>query len=90
MSFPRCLLFWKHTQAIVQAPCCQRWFDCAECHDEVSDHPFRISTKLRLQCKSCTRIFQKDLTMITERDRKCEGCDKFWNQRGKSILIGFP
>jgi uncharacterized CHY-type Zn-finger protein len=63
----------------IQATCCGSWFDCAECHDEKhSDHQFESSKTLRLMCKTCNRVFQKDLGLFAESDKHCEGCNIKW------------
>lgn len=32
-------------QVSIQTPCCKRWYECPECHDERENHPQRISAK---------------------------------------------
>lgn len=32
------------SQVSIQTPCCKRWYECSECHDEHEGHPQRIGT----------------------------------------------
>lgn len=51
----------------MRAPCCKRWFDCPQCHAEVSDHPLMKTAEIILACKKCKRTFRKDATYITSK-----------------------
>mmetsp|Transcript_4593 Transcript_4593/g.5030 ORF Transcript_4593/g.5030 Transcript_4593/m.5030 type:complete len:107 (-) Transcript_4593:691-1011(-) len=73
-----------NAKVFVQASCCNGWFDCAECHDEIKDHPFVAGKILRLLCKSCSRIFQRDLGMFLESDKYCEQCKDKWCVPGET------
>ncbi|CAM9196076.1 unnamed protein product, partial [Scytosiphon promiscuus] len=45
----------------IQTSCCRRWYECPECHDERENHPQRISNNVAFACKTCRKIFVKDL-----------------------------
>lgn len=65
-----------NAQVAVRAPCCQRFFDCPQCHVEVSDHPLARTTELAFVCKKCRRAFRKDLERFEEgSDEFCPHCD---------------
>lgn len=64
-----------NAQAAIRAPCCQKWFDCPECHAEVADHPLRKTTEMVFMCKKCRKAFRKDMTQFEESDEYCPHCD---------------
>ncbi|KAI9188038.1 hypothetical protein H9P43_002429 [Blastocladiella emersonii ATCC 22665] len=64
-----------NAQVSVRAQCCRRWFDCPECHEEVSDHPLRRTTEMVFACKKCKKVFRKDLGSLEEQDEFCPHCD---------------
>ncbi|TVY33639.1 Uncharacterized protein LSUB1_G005960 [Lachnellula subtilissima] len=35
-----------NAQVSIRAPCCRKWFDCAECHLESEDHPLLQRTEM--------------------------------------------
>ena len=49
-----------NAQVAVRAPCCRKWFDCPECHQEASDHPLQKTIELVFACKKCRKVFRKD------------------------------
>ncbi|KAJ0396738.1 hypothetical protein P43SY_009693 [Pythium insidiosum] len=57
--------------ANVQAPCCKRWFDCGECHFELSDHALVAAPELVFLCKRCRQPFRKDLVAFGVEDERC-------------------
>ncbi|KAF8741384.1 Enoyl-CoA hydratase/isomerase, partial [Rhizoctonia solani] len=57
-----------NAQAAIRAPCCQKWFDCPECHAETSDHPIRKTTDMVFMCKKCRKAFRKDMAAFEESD----------------------
>jgi len=72
-----------NAKVYVQAACCLEWFECAECHDELHpEHRFVMSRVIRLQCKVCRRVFQKDLGSMMESDKFCEQCHQCWSLPG--------
>jgi hypothetical protein len=40
----------------------QKWFDCAECHQENEDHELMKSTEIVFACKKCKKVFRRDMT----------------------------
>ena len=66
-------------QVYICSPCCGKWYECAECHDEnVLLHHFKTSTKLRLTCKVCKNCFNRDLQIFSQRDKHCDFCGNLW------------
>jgi transcription elongation factor Elf1 len=56
----------------------RRWFDCAECHTEASDHPLQKSSVMTMVCKKCKKAFRKDVADMEspdEADEYCPHCD---------------
>ncbi len=33
-------------QVSIQTPCCRRWYECPECHDERENHPMSVGTNV--------------------------------------------
>ncbi|GAB5592704.1 hypothetical protein Unana1_07604 [Umbelopsis nana] len=64
-----------NAQVAIRAPCCRRWFDCAECHAEVSDHPLRRTSEMAFACKKCKKTFRKDMSDFEDEDEFCPHCD---------------
>ncbi|GAA5890454.1 hypothetical protein JCM6882_002926 [Rhodosporidiobolus microsporus] len=64
-----------NAQASIRAPCCKKWFDCAECHADVSDHPLARTTEMAFMCKKCKKAFRKDMGTWDEADEFCPHCD---------------
>ncbi|EOR00477.1 hypothetical protein E3P92_03486 [Wallemia ichthyophaga] len=64
-----------NAQAAIRSPCCRKWFDCPECHEEKEDHPLAKSIELSFMCKKCKRAFRKDMTVFEESDEYCPHCD---------------
>ncbi|KAI8335371.1 hypothetical protein BC941DRAFT_472021 [Chlamydoabsidia padenii] len=67
-----------NVQVAIRAPCCRRWFDCAECHQEVSDHPLRKTDEMVFACKKCKKAFRKNMTDYEEEDEYCPHCDNHY------------
>lgn len=64
-----------NAQASIRAPCCQKWFDCPECHAETADHNLRKTTEMVFMCKKCRKAFRKDVGEFEESDEYCPHCD---------------
>ncbi|PVU85449.1 hypothetical protein BB560_007010, partial [Smittium megazygosporum] len=64
----------------VRAPCCKKWFDCPECHNETSDHPLKKANEIVLACKKCKKVFRKDPAAqeTDESDEYCPFCDNHY------------
>jgi uncharacterized CHY-type Zn-finger protein len=74
-----------NAQVFIQSFCCGKWYECSECHDEVeTDHQFTIDRVLRLMCKPCRRVFERDLTSMMESDKFCEQCKNMWCPAGNA------
>jgi len=64
-----------NAQVSIRAPCCRKWFDCAECHAEQADHPLLQSTEMTFVCKKCKKAFRKNAEEFEESDEFCPHCD---------------
>ncbi|KAF9075543.1 hypothetical protein BDP27DRAFT_1315243 [Rhodocollybia butyracea] len=64
-----------NAQVSIRAPCCQQWFDCAECHAEKETHKLAKTTEMAFMCKKCKKAFRKDMTAYEESDEFCPHCD---------------
>lgn len=64
-----------NAQTSIQAPCCLKWFDCSECHDEYMDHQMGYSANILFACHSCKLSFRKDFTIFGDKDETCPHCD---------------
>ncbi|KAF1993546.1 hypothetical protein P154DRAFT_549498 [Amniculicola lignicola CBS 123094] len=53
----------------------KKWFDCAECHQEVSDHPLLQAFEMTFVCKKCRKAFRKDAREFEDCDEYCPHCD---------------
>ncbi|KAI9476370.1 MAG: CHY zinc finger-domain-containing protein [Benjaminiella poitrasii] len=67
-----------NAQVAIRAPCCKKWFDCAECHAAVSDHPLRKTNEMVFACKKCKKAFRKDMIDYEEEDEYCPHCDNHY------------
>ncbi|KAF8308870.1 hypothetical protein DL93DRAFT_2063471, partial [Clavulina sp. PMI_390] len=67
-----------NAQVSIRAPCCQKWFDCPECHAEVSSHPLRKTMEMAFICKKCKKAFRKDMSNYEESDEYCPHCDNHY------------
>ncbi|KAI8069540.1 hypothetical protein BC940DRAFT_296924 [Gongronella butleri] len=67
-----------NAQVSIRAPCCRRWFDCAECHAAVTDHPLRKTNEMVFACKKCKKAFRKDMSDYEEEDEYCPHCDNHY------------
>ncbi|KAF1969632.1 hypothetical protein BU23DRAFT_557461 [Bimuria novae-zelandiae CBS 107.79] len=64
-----------NAQVAIRAPCCRKWFDCAECHHETADHDLAQSFEMVFVCKKCKKAFRKDTREFEESDEYCPHCD---------------
>ena len=72
-----------YCQVFLQSSCCLDWFECSECHDDVMGHKFKFNPReLRMTCKSCRKVFCKDLHYLSEKDKICEYCGICWCKKG--------
>jgi len=84
----------KHYERSVKvyAPCCERYFPCRICHDEVSDHVldrYKISHMLCMHCFTPQPVASTCASAKCRRRRLsryyCETCHLFENKEGKHI-----
>ena len=68
----------------IRAPCCLKWFECFECHDEFMDHPMTTSPILTLACLCCRMLFKKDLALFGDQDEICPHCSQRWIKPGET------
>eukprot|EP00455_Lapot_gusevi_P026138 TRINITY_DN2759_c0_g1_i1.p1 TRINITY_DN2759_c0_g1~~TRINITY_DN2759_c0_g1_i1.p1 ORF type:complete len:127 (-),score=23.99 TRINITY_DN2759_c0_g1_i1:395-775(-) len=67
-----------NAQVSIRAPCCKKWFDCAECHSESADHELKKTCEMVFACKKCKKVFRKDTRNFDEADEYCPGCDNHY------------
>ncbi|KAJ5586676.1 uncharacterized protein N7459_002441 [Penicillium hispanicum] len=56
-----------NAQVAIRSPCCRKWFDCAECHQEQEAHMLQKSQEMVFACKKCKKCFRKDAAEFEER-----------------------
>ncbi|KAK8794805.1 hypothetical protein WA158_001786 [Blastocystis sp. Blastoise] len=64
-----------NAQVSIRAPCCGKWFDCAQCHQEQMKHPLKKQTTMIFGCKKCKGVFRKNMLDFDEADEYCPYCD---------------
>ncbi|KAK3380235.1 hypothetical protein B0T24DRAFT_614626 [Lasiosphaeria ovina] len=64
-----------NAQVAVRSPCCKKWFDCADCHQEQETHPLLQRFEMIFACKKCKKCFRKDAQEFEEADEYCPHCD---------------
>ena len=62
-----------NAQVSIRAVCCKKWFDCPECHEEISDHPLKKTNEMVFACKVCKKVFRKSMLEYEESDEYCPG-----------------
>ena len=68
-----------NAQVAIRAPCCKKWFDCPECHEESQDHELERTTEMVFACKKCKKVFRKEITEdFEEADEHCPHCDNHY------------
>ncbi|KAM9999640.1 hypothetical protein ACTFIZ_008099 [Dictyostelium cf. discoideum] len=72
-----------NTQVSIRAKCCNKWFDCADCHREVSDHEIYKSDEMIFACKKCKKVFRKTISTFEEADEYCPHCDNHYYLEAK-------
>ena len=65
-------------QVSVRAPCCKKWFDCPDCHEETQDHELEKAYEMVFACKKCKKVFKKCIDEFEEADEHCPGCDNHY------------
>jgi hypothetical protein len=70
-------------QVSIRAPCCKKWYDCPECHEENESHELAKGFEMVFACKKCKKVFRKD----TRYDRT--GCVRLaWQRRAGHADVG--
>ena len=83
------IIYLQHTVKVsIRAPCCQRWFDCPDCHAEVSDHQIKRALEMVFACKKCKKVFRKDMRDYDETDEYCPHCDNHYVLVAKTPSFG--
>ncbi|KAL5612972.1 hypothetical protein BROUX41_003950 [Berkeleyomyces rouxiae] len=67
-----------NAQVAIRAPCCRKWFDCADCHAESETHALRQQVDMTFACKKCKKCFRKDAQEFEEADEYCPHCDNHY------------
>ncbi|KAL2037710.1 hypothetical protein N7G274_009435 [Stereocaulon virgatum] len=73
-----------NAQVSIRAPCCRKWFDCAECHQEQEDHQLLQKFDMTFACKKCRKCFRKDTQEFEESDEYCPHCDNHFVLEAKT------
>ena len=73
-----------NAQVALRAPCCKKWFDCPECHEQSQDHELEKTTELVMVCKKCKKVFRKNIEEYEEADEHCPGCDNHYVVEAKT------
>ncbi|KAK4455992.1 hypothetical protein QBC34DRAFT_388565 [Podospora aff. communis PSN243] len=64
-----------NAQVSIRSPCCRKWYDCVECHQESENHPLLQKFDMTFACKKCKKCFRKDAQEFEEADEYCPHCD---------------
>ena len=73
-----------NAQVAIRAPCCKKWYDCPECHEEKNpDHELEKSNEMIFACKKCKKVFRKQIEEFEEADEHCPGCDNHYMPEAK-------
>ena len=73
-----------NAQVAVRAPCCKKWFDCPECHEETQDHELEPTMEMIFMCKKCKKAFRKEVDQFEEADEHCPHCDNHFMPEAKT------
>ena len=73
-----------NAQVSIRAPCCRKWFDCPECHEEKMDHELEKTMEMIFLCKKCKKCFRKDVGEFEEADEHCPHCDNHFMCEAKT------
>jgi len=85
-----------NAQVSIRAPCCKKWFDCAECHKDTADHELQKTDEMVFVCKKCKKVFRRNMREWDEdADEYCPGCDNHFvveaktPESNRTLVIGF-
>ena len=73
-----------NAQVAIRAPCCKKWFDCPECHEETQDHELEPTMEMIFMCKKCKKAFRKEVDRFEEADEHCPHCDNHYMVEAKT------
>lgn len=75
-----------NAQVAIRAPCCKKWFDCPECHEDFWQGGCELmkTMELVLLCKKCKKAFRKDVSEFEEADEYCPHCDNHYMIEAKT------
>lgn len=73
-----------NAQVSIRSPCCRKWFDCAECHQEQEDHQLLQKFDMTFACKKCRKCFRKDTREFEDADEYCPHCDNHYVLEAKT------
>ncbi|KAH7552905.1 hypothetical protein BM1_07878 [Bipolaris maydis] len=62
----------------------KKWFDCAQCHEEQSNHPLMQTFDMTFICKKCKKAFRKDAREFEDADEYCPHCDNHFVLEAKT------
>ena len=74
-----------NAQVAVRAPCCKKWYDCPDCHEEMQDHELEKTLDLVFLCKKCKKAFRKEVNEFEEADEYCPHCDNHYMVEAKTL-----
>jgi uncharacterized CHY-type Zn-finger protein len=64
-----------NAQVSIRTPCCKKWYDCPECHEELESHELIKTMEMVFACKKCKKVFRKNMNDYDESDEYCPHCD---------------
>ncbi|EOA84094.1 uncharacterized protein SETTUDRAFT_21451 [Exserohilum turcica Et28A] len=73
-----------NAQVSIRSPCCKKWFDCAECHAEQTNHALMQTFDMTFICKKCKKAFRKDAREFEDADEYCPHCDNHFVLEAKT------
>ena len=75
-----------NAQVAIRAPCCRKWYDCPDCHEEQQDHELEKTLDIVMMCKKCKKAFRKDVGEFEEADEHCPNCDNHYMIEAKTDM----
>ena len=77
-----------NAQVAIRAPCCKKWFDCPDCHEDFWQGECELmkTMELVLACKKCKKVFRKQVEEYEEADEYCPHCDNHYVIEAKTPL----